>query len=161
MKRLLIVGLVALGLAAAARPVKADCMFDYSVCRHFNYVHTGKSRCFSFSSHPNPLPCVSSHGYSGPAPWDSLAAYGAPPYAAPVATAPAVAAPATTTPAPAATTPSFTPPPPKATGVQQAGYFYYGQTANPAASSGYNYGGYLYYGQGAGYYQAPNYWYDN
>jgi hypothetical protein len=44
--------------------------------------------------------------------------------------------------------------------VQQAGYFYYGQTANPA-STGYNYGGYLYYGQGAGSYQAPNYWYDN
>lgn len=156
MKRILFVGLAALGLTVAARPAKADCIFEYSCSRHLSYVHTSKNRCFSFSSHANPLPCVSSCGYSGPSLWDGFAGYGAPHYAAPVAAAPAAA-----TPAPAATTPPYTPPQPKPTGVQQAGYFYYGQTANPAYNTGYNYGGYLYYGQGAGYYQAPNYWYDN
>ncbi len=162
MKRFLFVGLVALGLAAATRPAKADCAFEYSCSRHLSFVHTSKNRCFTFSSHSNPLPCVGGHcGYGGPALWDGFAGYGAPHYAAPVAAAPATAPAAST---PAAKTPSFNAPQPKETpnntsSLQQAGYFYYGQTANP----GYTYGGYSYYGYGynAGYYQAPNYWYDN
>ena len=168
MKRFLIVGLVALGLAATARSAKADCAFEYSCSRHLSYVHTSKNRCFSFNSHSTPLPCMShsGSGYSGPA-WGDPSAYGAPAYgypaAAPVAAAPAAAAPA----APAATTPSFNAPAPKQTpnnnasaGLQQAGYFYYGQTANPGYGAGYNYStGYSYYGYGSA--GAPNYWYDN
>lgn len=150
MKRILLTGLVALGLAAAAQPAKANLMFEYSCSRHFCFVHTQKNRCLSYTSCATPLPCAPGCGYSGPALWDGFAGYGAPHYAAPVAAAPAAAA-------PAATKPSFTPPQPKPAGVQQAGYFYYG----PAAAPAYNTGGYLYYGQGAGYYQAPNYWYDN
>lgn len=158
MKRILLAGLTALALAAAAQPARASCMFEYSCSRHLSFVHTSKNRCFSYSSCATPLPCAPGCGYAGPALWDGFAGYGAPSYgAAPVAAAPA----ASTTPTPAATTPSFTPPQPKSTGVQQAGYFYYGQTASPSYNAGYNYGGYLYYGQGYGHPQAPNYWYDN
>jgi hypothetical protein len=170
MKRLLFGGLVALGLAVTAAPAWADCYFESTCCRHSCFVWTGKSRCWTFNSHCNPLPCISSHGggYSGPAPWNALAAYG--PYGYPprpaVAVAPAAAAP----PAPAAP-PSFKAPPPapatkNSTSLQQAGYFYYGQTNNAGygPSAGYNYGtgyGYDSYGYGAGYSyaQAPNYWY--
>ncbi|HEY7427808.1 MAG TPA: hypothetical protein VH682_26490 [Gemmataceae bacterium] len=164
MKRFLFVGLVALGLAATARSAKADCAFEYSCSRHLSYVHTSKNRCFSFNSHSTPLPCMSSsgYGYSGPA-WGAAPAYG---YAAPVAAAPVAAAPAAPAAAPAATTPSFNAPAPKQTpsnstaGLQQAGYFYYGQTANPGYGAGYNYStGYSYYGYGSA--GAPNYWYDN
>jgi hypothetical protein len=178
MKRILVVGLVALGLAATSAPLRADCMFEYSCCRHLCYVGTSKSRCFNYSSHANPLPCGPG-GHAGPALWDGLAAYGAPPYpyAAPVAAAPAAAAAATPAApaAPAATTPSFKAPQPSpatksSAGVQQAGYFYYGPTSNAgySANAGYNYGtgygygagyGYYGYGYGASYAQAPNYWY--
>ncbi|HTU21111.1 MAG TPA: hypothetical protein VMG10_23865 [Gemmataceae bacterium] len=164
MKRILLVGLVALGLAAAAPPVKANFMFDYSVCRHFCFVHTQKNRCFNFNSCATPLPGAPGGGYAGPAGWGGPPAYGPPPaygYAAP---APVVAAPAAV--APAAPAPQFKAPQPSpasnsSTGVQQAGYFYYGPTNN--AGYGYNYGygaGYLYYGYGAASYaQVPNYWY--
>jgi hypothetical protein len=160
MKRFLFVALVALGLTAATRSAKADCAFEYSCSRHFSYVHTSKSRCFTFNSHSNPLPCLGGHcGYSGPAAWDGFAGYGAPAYgvAAAPAAAPAAAAPAAKT--PDAKSPSFNAPQPKenANGVQQTGYFYYGQTPNPGYSAGYTYGGYSYYGYGTG----PNYWYDN
>jgi len=163
MKRLLFGGLVALGLAVTAAPVKADCYFECNVCRHMSFVRTCKNRCWTFSSTCNPLPCVShcGSGYSGPAPWNALAAYGY--------LYPSPAAPAASPSAPAAT-PSFKAPQPtptdnKSTGVQQAGYFYYGQINN--AGYGYNTGyygsgyGYGYYGYGAGYNyaQAPNYWY--
>jgi len=162
MKRILFVGLVALGLAATARPAKANFVIDYSVCRHFCFVHTQKNRCFNYSSCATPLPCTPGCGYCGPAPWDGLAAYGPPPhglaYPAPVAAVPA-----------AVPVPAFKAPPPSlapksATGVQQASYFYYGQTNNAGygSNAGYNYGtgyGYSYYGYGASYAQAPNYWY--
>jgi hypothetical protein len=173
MKRILLVGLVTLGLAAAARPAKANFMFDYSVCRHFCFVHTQKNRCFSYSSCATPLPCAPGHGYAGPALWDGLAAYGAHPYGyaaypAPVAAATTTTAPAATT-APSNTTPSFKAPQPSpasnnSTGLQQTSYFYYGQTNNAGYgyNAGYNYGagyGYGYYGYGASYAQVPNYWY--
>lgn len=160
MKRLLFVGLLALGLAFTARPAQADCSFEYSCSRHLSYVHTSKNRCFSYSSHSNPLPCATGccapGGYGGPAAWDGYNPYAAPAYAP--AYGVAAAAPAATAPA---TTPSFSPPQPAPmpkggvapTGLQQAGYFYYPPTT--AASSGYGAG----YGYAAGYYQAPSYWY--
>lgn len=164
MKRLLVGALVALGLTATAAPARADCMFDYSCCRHFSWVHTCKNRCFTFSSYCNPLPCAPQGcGYGGPAMWNSLAAYGQYPYGYAVAAQPAPAAAA-----PAATTPSFRAPTPTpaSNGVKQTGYTY-GAPAYPAYnySAGYNYygtsTGYDYYGYGAGYgyAQAPNYWY--
>jgi hypothetical protein len=165
MKRFLIGGLVALGLAVTATPARADCYFDYSCCRHFCWIHTAKNRCFTFSSHSNPLPCVSSCGYSGPSLWNSLAAYAPHGYAVAAQPAAAVAAPAAA--APAAPAPSFKAPQPSpaTNGVKQAVY-YYGQ-ANPGSgyNAGYNYygtsSGYSYYGYGAdySYAQAPNYWY--
>ena len=162
MKRFLFGGLMALGLAVTATPARADWYFESSCCRHTCMVCTAKQRCWNFNSHCNPLPCVShcGSGYSGPAPWNALAAYGYPPAArpAPVAAVPAVPAapaaqPAFQAPAPAPVTKT-------SASVQQAGYSYYGQAENAA----YNYGtnsGYGYYGYGAGYSyaQAPNYWY--
>ncbi|HTU92254.1 MAG TPA: hypothetical protein VMF69_19390, partial [Gemmataceae bacterium] len=125
--------------------------------------------CWTFNSHVNPLPCMShgGGGYSGPAPWNALAAYG--PYGpygypygprpAPVAAAPAVAAPAAT---PSFKAPAPSPSTKNQTGLQQAGYSYYGPTtdAGYGNNAGYNYG-YGYYGYGASYSyaQAPNYWY--
>jgi hypothetical protein len=163
MNRFLFGSLAALALAATATPAWADCCLEYNCCRHLSFVRTSKNRCLTFTSHANPLPCAPGHGYGGPALWDGLAAYGHAPaaYPAPVAAAPAAAA-------PAATTPSFKAPPPapatkSPSGVQQAGYFYYGQPANAeyGYNAGYNYGaGYGYgYGYGASYAQAPNYWY--
>ncbi len=129
-------------------------MFDYSVCRHFCFVHTQKNRCFSYSSCATPLPCAGGYGPSGPVAWNALGAYGAPGYGAAAYPAPVAAVPATTAPAPSFKAPAPTPASKSTTGVQQAGYFYYG----PANNAGYNYGtsyGYSYYG----YAQAPNYWY--
>jgi hypothetical protein len=158
MKRLMLAGLVALGLAFAAQPALADCAFEYSCSRHFSYVHTSKQRCFSYSSHCNPLPCAPSCGYGGPALWNGYNPYAAAAYA------PAYGVAAATSAAPAsATKPAFTPPQPtpaprnsvSPTGLQQAGYFYYPPTT--AATSGYGAG--YGYGYGAGYYQVPSYWY--
>jgi hypothetical protein len=173
MKRLLFGGLVALGLAVTAGPANADCYFEHSVCRHCTFVRTCKNRCWSFNCYCNPLPCVGScgYGYCGPTPWNALYAYGAHayPHSAASATAPAAANPAA--PAPANAAPSFQAPQPapaakSSTGLQQAGYFYYGQTndAGYGYTPGYNYGtsygyGYYGYGVGYGYAQAPNYWY--
>jgi hypothetical protein len=169
MKRLLTGALVALGMAAAAAPAWADCYFDMTSCRHICFVRTGRNRCSYRSSYCNPLPCVGSCGFSasGPAPWNALAAYGPQGYA--VAAAPAAAAPVA---APAAGQPAFRAPQPtpaanKANGLQQAGYFPYGQTNNTGYGygAGYNYYGagygYGYYGYGANYNlaQVPNYWY--
>lgn len=159
MKRLLFGGLAALGLAVTAAPAWADCHFECSVCRHMSFTRTCKSRCWTFSSGCNPLPCIShsGFGYVGPAPWNALLAYGYPPPAAPTAATPAAPA------APAAPAPSFKAPQPapaktNATGVQQAGYFYYGQDpyAGYAPNTGYGYG-YSGYGAGYSYAQAPNY----
>jgi hypothetical protein len=160
MKQLLYGALVALALAVTATSARADCCFEYNCCRHLSYVHTSKNRCFTFNSCSNGLPCGG--GYGAPV------AYGAP-YPAPVYAA-AAAAPAAA--APAATQPSFKAPPPapatsSATGVQQAGYFYYGPTSNAGDgyNAGYNYGasygyGYGYgYGYSGSYAQVPNYWY--
>ncbi|HZV06075.1 MAG TPA: hypothetical protein VE999_13435 [Gemmataceae bacterium] len=166
MKRLLVGAVVALGLASTATPAWADCYFDYSCCRHFCWVHTAKNRCFTFSSHSNPLPCAPcAGGYGGPALWNSLAAYGPHGYA--VAAQPAAAA-APAAAAPAAPAPSFKAPQPApaTNGVKQAVY-YYGQPTNPGYgyNAGFNYygtsTGYSYYGYGAdySYAQAPNYWY--
>jgi hypothetical protein len=172
MKRFLFGGLVALGLAVTAAPAKADCYFQSNVCRSMTWVHTCRNRCWSFNSYVNPLPCISTcgggGGYSSAAPWPGAvghAPYGYAPYGyAPgaVAAAPAAAAPAAATPA---TQPSFRAPQPtpatnNSTGLQQAGYAYYGQTnaAGYGYNAGYNYGA----GYGYGYYsyaQAPNYWY--
>ena len=164
MKRTLLVALVALGLAATARPVKANFMFDYSVCRHFCFVHTQKNRCFNYSSCATPLPCTPGCGYPGPALWDGLHAYAPPPPYGYVPRPAPVAAVPSAVPAPAFKAPPPSPAPKSATGVQQASYFYYGQTDNAGYGSnvGYNYGtgyGYSYYGYGASYAQAPNYWY--
>lgn len=165
MKRLLFGALVALGLVVTATPVRADCYFDYSCCRHMSWVFTGRSRCWTFSSHCNPLPCAPScGGYGGPALWNSLGAYGYHnPYGYAVAAQPAAG-----TATPAAATPSFKAPAPSpsTSGVKQTSYSY-GQPANPGYNynAGYNYygasSGYDYYGYGAGYNyaQAPNYWY--
>ncbi len=173
MKRLLFGGLMALGLTMTAAPAWADCYFQSNVCRSTTFVHTSRNRCWTCSSYVNPLPCISScggGGYSSAAPYP--APYGYVPYAhAPYAYGPAAVAavPAATT-APATSTtpstqPSFNPPQPSpststSTGVQQAGYSYYGQTNNAGYgyNAGYNYGasyGYGYYS----YAQAPNYWY--
>jgi hypothetical protein len=167
MKRLLVGGLVALGLAVTAVPAWADCYFQCNVCRSMTFVRTCRNRCWTCSSYVNPLPCISTcggGGYSSAAPWPAPLAHG--PYGYPypaVAAVPAAAAPATsTTPA---TQPQFRAPQPTpatstSTGVQQAGYSYYGQTNNSGYdyNAGYNYGpGYSY-----GYYsyaQAPNFWY--
>ncbi|MHB1425615.1 MAG: hypothetical protein ACYC3I_20800 [Gemmataceae bacterium] len=166
MKRLFIGGLVALGLAMTAAPASADCYFDFSCCRHMCFVRTSKNRCWSFQSCCNPLPCISSCGSGGIAPWNALAAYGPGGYA--VAAAPVAAVPAAAAPAPAASQPTFRGPQPtpaasSTTGVQQAGYYPYGQPnyAGYGSSPGYNYYGYGYYGYGAGYSyaQVPNYWY--
>jgi hypothetical protein len=158
MKRILNGAFVALSLALTGSSVHADCSFEYSCSRHFCYTRTSKNRCFSFNSGCNPLPCAGGCP-SGPAMWNALPAYG---YAAP---APVVAAPAAT--APTSSSPSFKAPAPApatngATGLQQAGYFYYGPSNstgyNNNAGYNYNYGasyGYSYYG----YAQAPNYWY--
>ncbi len=168
MKRLLVGGLLALGFAMTAAPAWADCYFECSCCRHFTFVRTTKNRCWSCTTTCNPLPCISSCSGGGCA---SAAPFPAPVAYAPFAYAPAAvaAAPAATT-APAASTPasqpSFQAPQPRpatsSTGVQQAGYFYYGQTNNAGYgyNAGYNYGT----GYGSGYYnygyaQAPNYWY--
>jgi hypothetical protein len=159
MKRLLSGGLLALGLALTATPAQAGCTFDYSVCRHISLVFTGRTRCLSYTSCSNPVPCpsgCSNIGYgcgSGPALWDGLAAYGA--YPAPVVAAPT---------APANTAPSFKAPQPtpatkSTTGLQQAAYYYYAQASQAGYSynAGYNYGaGYVYYGSAA---QVPDYWY--
>jgi hypothetical protein len=168
MKRLLIGGLVALGLAVTAAPASADCYFDYSCCRHFCYVHTCKNRCLTFSSYCNPLPCAPGcGGYGAPALWNSLAAYGhSNPSGYAVAAQPAAAAAA-----PAAAQPSFKAPTPSpaTNGVKQTTYSY-GQTPTSPSygyspSTGYQYygagSGYDYYGYGASYSyaQAPNYWY--
>lgn len=167
MKRFLVGGLVALGLAVTAAPAMADCYFESYCCRHTCFVRTCRNRCWNFSSYCNPLPCIShcGSGYSGVAPWNALAAYGYPPaQPVPVAAAPGAAA-------PAATQPSFRAPQPtpassSPTGLQQAVYSYYGQNgyAGYGANAGYNYGtgyGYGYYGYGSSYSyaQAPNYWY--
>ena len=164
MKRILCGGLVALGLALTAAPAKADCYFCSTCCRNITFVRTCRNRCWSFNSYCNPLPCVGScgYGYSGPAPWNALAAYGPygyPPRPAPVAAVPAAPAPAAT---PGFKAPAPTPATNSTAAVQQAGYFHYGQFNN--AGSAYNYGtnyGYGYYGYGANYSyaQAPNYWY--
>jgi hypothetical protein len=165
MKRFLIGGLVALGLAMTTAPAWADCYFDMTSCRHMCFVRTSRNRCWNFSSYCNPLPCVGSCGYGavGPAP------YG--PYGYAAAPAPVAAAPAAAT-APAGSQPAFQAPQPtpatnKTNGLQQAGYFYYGPTGNAGSgsSTGYYYygagSGYGYYGYGASYNyaQAPNYWY--
>jgi hypothetical protein len=161
MKRLMLGGLVALGLMLAARPARADFLLQWNVCRNICIQHTAKQRCFTFTSHSNPI-CCPGGGYGGYGGlWGAYYAYGAygsPYYGGLASAAPAAAAPAATT--PATTTPSFTPPQPTPTGgsatptgLQQAGYFYY----PPAAAAGYGYGyGYDY---GVGYSQAPNYWY--
>jgi hypothetical protein len=134
-------------------------MFEYSCCRHMSMVWTGKSRCLSYQSCPRPLPCVPHSGSYGPAPWNSLAAYGHyNPYGNAVAAQPAAPA------APAATPPSFKAPSPApaTNGVKQALYSV-GQPTNPGYgyNAGYNYygagSGYIYYGYN--YAQAPNYWY--
>ncbi len=167
MKRLLFGGLMALGLTAMATPAWADCYFQCNVCRSMTFVRTCRNRCWSFNSYVNPLPCISTcgagGGYSSAAPWP--AAYAHAPYAyapAAVVAAPAAAAPATSTPAnqPSFRAPQPTPAASTSTGVQQAGYFYYGQANNAGYgyNAGYNYGasyGYGYYS----YAQAPNYWY--
>jgi hypothetical protein len=160
MKRLLFGGLMALGLAVMATPARADWYFESSCCRHCCMAFTAKQRCWTCTTHCNPLPCIShcAGGYSGAmAPWHGPAGYGYPAagYPAPVAAAPVAPAPAA---APTFKAPA--PAPATKTSLQQAGYFYYGQTEN----SGYNYGassGYGYYGYGAGYSsaQVPNYWY--
>lgn len=159
MKRFLLGGFLALGLAATAAPAKADFCLQWNCCHNLCIMRTRPQRCFSFSSCCAPV-CASSYGYgySGPAPWNALAAYGYRP--APVAAAPAAAAPA----APNFKAPAPTPAPKAANGVQQAGYSYYGQTVNGGYGydAGYNYGaGYGYYGYGFNYNyaQAPNYWY--
>jgi hypothetical protein len=169
MKRLLVGGLVALGLAVTAAPAWADCYFEATCCRHITFVRTCRNRCWTFNSCVNPLPCISSCGggyTSGAAPWPAPVAHAPYGYApAAVAAVPAATtAPANSTPA---TQPSFKAPQPRpattsSTGVQQAGYFYYGQTNNP----GYNYNagynsatGYSYGYSSYGYAQAPNYWY--
>ncbi len=160
MKRLMLVGLLALGVAASARPARADCRFEWNVCRNICFEHTSKKRCFSYSSYNNPLSGHGGGGYAGPAMWDGYHPYAAPAYGAvPVAAAPAAAKPSFTAPQPTpARNSSVTP-----TGLQQAGYFYYA----PATNAGYGYGaGYGYaagygYGYGVGSFQAPNYWYDN
>jgi hypothetical protein len=175
MKRLLFGGLVALGLAMTAAPAMADCYFQYNCCHNLTFVRTARNRCWTFNSHVNPLPCISScggGGYSSATPYP--APYGYAPYAhAPYAygAAAVAAVPAATT-APATSTapstqPSFRAPQPtpaasNSTGVQQAGYSYYGQVNNAGYgyNAGYNYG--ASYGAGYGYYsyaQAPNYWY--
>jgi hypothetical protein len=144
MKRILCVGLLALGLAAAARPARADFRLQWNVCRSVCWEHTAKQRCLNYTTHSNPLSCAGGYGgmgggyYGYGAPYDVGAAYAA---------APAAATPSFTAPQPTAT-PSATVSP---TGLQQAGYFYY----PPVANYGYGYG----YGYGAGYSQAPNYWY--
>jgi hypothetical protein len=165
MKRFLLGGLAALGLAFTASPAKADCSFEYSCSRHLSYTHTSKSRCFSYSSHPNPLPCAGGGCASGPAMWDGLAAYGAAGYGVAAYAAPVAASPAAAT--PAATTPSFQAPQPKpattsTSALQQAAYFYYGQSNNSGYgyNAGYNYG-VGYYGYGSSNFQAPDYWYGN
>lgn len=164
MKRILFGGLLALGLVATAAPAWADCYFECNVSRHMTFVRTCRNRCWSFNSYVNPLPCVYSHGYGYT---------GYAPAAAPLAYAPYGYAPAAAPAAPAspAAQPPFRAPQPRPTtnnptGLQQAGYSYYGQTMNAGYGydAGYNYGagyGYGYYGYGAGYSyaQAPNYWY--
>jgi hypothetical protein len=189
MKRLLLGGLTVLSLTIAAEAARADCRFNLSCGFNLSVEHTSKSRCFTYTSHANPLPntCISncttaSSGYGGccgPAMWDGYhpepayphgPAYGAPGHAA--AYAPGAAAPA---PAPA-TSPTFTPPQPTpanaapktsigANGMQQAGYYNYPQNGNGGYNSnyGYNYSGFYgyTYGGGAGYFQAPSYWYGN
>jgi hypothetical protein len=144
MKRLTFAGLLALGLAFAARPALADCRFEYSCSRHFYYEHTSKQRSFCFSSHSNPLSCSTGYcGYHGPAMWDGYNAY-AHSYAAPDG------APADGTKSPDFKAPQPTPNPKggaSTAGLQQAAYYYYA----PAAYTGYGYG--------YGYYQAPSYWY--
>ena len=162
MKRLLFGGLLALGLAVTARPARADWFFESSCCRHCCMVFTAKQRCWTCTTHCNPLPCVStcaSGGCSSLAPWGGPAPYGYPAagYPAPVAAAPVAPAPAA---APTFRAPAPAPATKTSTSLQQAGYSYYGQTEN----AGYNYGAgssYGYYGYGAGYgsAQAPNYWY--
>jgi hypothetical protein len=167
MKRLLFGGLLALGLAVTAAPAKADCYLQYNCCHNLTFVRTARNRCWSFNSHVNPLPCISSCGGGG---YSHAAPYPAPYGYAPYGYAPgAVAAVPTATTTPAASTPatqpSFRAPQPtpaasSSTGVQQAGYFYYGQANNAGYgyNAGYNYGasyGYGYYS----YAQAPNYWY--
>jgi hypothetical protein len=146
MKRLLFVGLLALGLAATARPAQADFRIQSSVCRTFCFEHTARQRCVTRSVHCNPLSCGYGYGYGGM--WGGYYGYGAPYYGAAYAAAPA-AAPTFTAPQPTPA-PSATVSP---TGLQQAGYFYYPQTA------GYDYGYGAGFGAGYGYAQAPNYWY--
>jgi hypothetical protein len=166
MKRFLLAGLAAVGLAMTAAPAMADFCLNYNVCRNLCITHTQRCRCFSYHSYCNPLPCCAPGcGPTGPALWNSLAAYG-PQY--PNGYAAAAQPAAATTTAPAATQPSFNAPQPSpaTNGVKQAVYSY-GQTASPNydTSSGYSYygatSGYSYYGYGAGYNyaQAPNYWY--
>ncbi|HEY7330522.1 MAG TPA: hypothetical protein VH592_22975 [Gemmataceae bacterium] len=162
MKRFLLGSLMALGLAASATPARADFYFEADCCRHWSMVRTCKQRCWTCTTHCNPLPCIShcaSGGSSGVTPWHGAAAYGYPAaaYPAPVAAAPVAPAPAG---APAFKAPAPAPVTKTSATVQQAGYSYYGQAEN----TGYNYGtgsGYGYYGYGAGYSyaQAPNYWY--
>jgi hypothetical protein len=161
MKRFLYGAFAALSLTLLASPARADCSLDYSCCRSLCFKHTSKNRCFSYSSHSNPLPCAGGYAPAGPVAWNGLAAYGYPGYgyAAPVAAAPAAAAPAATTPGYKA--PAPTPTTNSGNGVQQTGYSYYGQPAAPSygSSSGYYYYG-ANYGYGSyGYAQAPNYWY--
>jgi hypothetical protein len=170
MKRLMFGGLVALGLAVSAAPASADCYFQWNCCSNLTFVRTCRNRCWNFSSYVNPLPCIASCGGGGyshavPYPYPPRAAF-APygyPYAAVAAARPAVpaaTAPASTTPAnqPQFRAPQPTPAANNPTGVQQAGFFYYGQTNN----AGYGYNAGYNYGTGYGYYsyaQAPNYWY--
>jgi hypothetical protein len=172
MKRSLFGGLLALGLALTATPAQAGLCFDYSVCRHISLVYTGRTRCLTYNSCSNPVPCPTgccNLGYgcgNGPALWDGMAAYGGHAYGPAAYPAPVAAAPAATT-APANTSPPFQAPQPtpankkSTTGLQQAAYYYYAQPSQ----AGYGYSaGYNYYGAGYSYYgydyaQAPNYWY--
>ena len=163
MKRLLFGGLLALGLAVTATPARSDWYFESSVCRHCTMAFTAKQRCWTCTTHCNPLPCMShcASGSSGSvAPWNALAAYGHPPVPRPAPVAAVPVAPAAPAAQPAFQAPAPAPVTKTSATVQQAGYFYYGQAGN----AGYNYGtgsGYGYYGYGAGYNyaQAPNYWY--
>jgi hypothetical protein len=117
---------------------------------------TGRSRCFSYTSCPNPPPCgyCCGPGYGGPAPFDALGAYAG--YAGAPYPGAAGGAPAGTY-TPPAPTPAPAPAPKSSGGAQQAAY--YAQTGY-----GYTYGygpGYTYGQAGAaGSFQAPSYWYD-
>jgi hypothetical protein len=154
MKKALLTALLAL-LAWTASEQRAAAWTKFNLSGGFNLCieSTGRNRCLSYSSIPNPPPC----GYSGGPGWDGPAGpdfggfggYGGPGDQYPGA--PLTGPVPTTTPAtPSLPAPSPAPAP-MPTGPKQAGYF----TATPAA---YGYGpGYTI---GFGAYQAPSYWYD-